>query len=432
MSIIKRIIGVGGISLIAAISSQAFASGYKLEFQSPSVLADGGDAAVVEDVGTNWYNSAGLVYLPRQITLSNIDVYESTHFYGSSFAPSPFGLSDFRGHGSVSSHINVNAPAYHIGYPIQSNCLGCFALGFSLVPTWGLLENYGENSFLRYDLTRVYTRTLDLSPSIAWKVNNWFSLGIGPDFDYWALQQKQHVRTQPITLEDSKQRVSSQSWAYGMHIGVLLRVNECTRVGLNYRSRITHNLHGYSDFDLSDIAAYESRHFRVSIPHPATTSVSFYRDMTPCWAMMGTLTYDQWNAIDNLHGRNLIQPPTAANPRGLINITIPQNFHNTFDLSIGTHYKPCETWLLRASIKYEESPTKARTRDINFPDGYKLGFNFGARYNLTRCVALDFIYAHVFTGNATIHLTDANTGVHTSGHSATGIDLAGAQLVWSL
>lgn len=427
-SIIKRIVGVGTFGLVAFLSSQANAAGYKLEFQSPSVLADGGDAAVVEDAGTNWYNSAGLVFLPRQIAFSNINLYENTHFHGRVFAPSPFGLSDFNRRGTVSSHTDCNVPAYHVGFPLSP----CWALGFSLVPTWGLMENYGENSFARYNLTRIYTRTLDLSPSIAWRINRWFSVGGGPDFDYWTVQQKQHVRTQPITLNDSRQRISAQSWAYGAHIGFLFRYDECTRFGLNWRSRITHNLHGYSDFDLRDIAAFETHRFSVVIPHPATTSFSFYRDMTPCWAMMGTITYDQWRMIQNLHGRRFIQPPSPGNPSGLIQITIPQNYHNTFDLSIGTHYRPSCNWLLRASIKYEQTPVSTKRRDINFPDGEKLGFNFGARYQMTKCVALDFIYAHVFTNKVNIHLTAPVTEVHTSGHSTTRIDLAGAQLVWDL
>lgn len=426
-SIIKRIVGLGGIGLMAAFSTQVQASGYKLEFQSPSVLADAGDAAVVEDVGTNWYNSAGLVYLPRQITVSSIEMNQRTHFNGTVFAPNIFNDNFFE-RGGVTSHNTVALPAMHAGYPINN----CWAVGMSVVPAWGLLENYGENAFTRYNLTRVYTRTLDLAPSISWRINNWFSIGAGPDFDYWAIQQRNHIRTQPLTLNDSRSRISTESWAYGGHIGALYRYDDCTRFGINFRSRITHNLKGYSTFDLRDIASFETSKFRVSIPHPASTSASFYHDMNPRWAMMGTLTYDQWSAIDNLAGRNYIQPPNIFNPTGLINVTIPQNYHNTFDMSLGTHYKLNDRWLLRGSIKYEQTPTMARTRDINFPDGEKLGLNLGARYQFTNCIALDMIVAHVFTRQVRIDNTSVVTGVVTRGHMDTRIDLAGAQLVWDV
>lgn len=427
-SIIKRVVSLGGVSLVAALSSQVYASGYRLEFQSPSVLADAGDAAVVEDVGTNWYNSAGLVRLPRQIAIGGTYVSQRSNFRGESIAPSVVPGNTFFGSGSVTSHPSVVLPSYHVGYPLNR----CWALGFSVVPSWGLMENYGETSFVRYNLTKIYTRTIDLSPSISWRINRWFSVGAGPDFDYWTVQQKRNVNTAGFTLHDSKQRVSAQSWAYGAHFGALFQYDDCTRFGINYRSRITHNLKGHSQFELNDIENFETHKFHVTLPHPATTSFSFYRDMTPCWALMGTISYDQWGSNLNLHGKNFIQPPSVNNPSGLFSITIPQNYHNTIDLGLGIHYRAACNWLLRASVKWLQTPVPTKTRDINFPDGEKLGINLGARYQLANCVAMDMIVAHVFTSKVNYHLTAPVSNVYTKGYSNTSINLIGAQLVWDV
>src|SRR5205809_1999786 len=112
---IKRILRLSGFGLIAILSSQTYAAGYKLEFQSASVLADAGEAAVVEDAGTNWYNSAGIVYLPQQLAVSSIDLYSRTRFSGSVFAPSLSG-AHFSGSGSASSNSNVMLPGIHYVY----------------------------------------------------------------------------------------------------------------------------------------------------------------------------------------------------------------------------------------------------------------------------------------------------------------------------
>lgn len=428
-SIIKRIVGFGGVSLIAAFSSQVYASGYRLEFQSPSVLADAGDAAVVEDVGTNWYNSAGLVRLPRQIAVAGTYVTQRTNFKGQSIAPSFLPDNTFFGSGSVTSHPSVVLPAYHVGFPLNR----CWALGFSFVPSWGLMENYGDTSFVRYNLVKIYTRTIDLAPSISWRINRWFSVGGGPDFDYWTVQQKRNVNTAGITLSDSRQRISAQSWAYGAHFGLLFQYDDCTRFGINYRSRITHNLKGYSEFEVGDdLLKFETHRFHVTLPHPATTAFSFYRDMTPRWSLMGTLTYDQWGSLMNLHGKNFILPPSVLNPTGLVNITIPQNYHNTIDLGLGIHIRANCNWLLRASVKWLQSPVPTKTRDINFPDGRKLGINLGARYQLTNAVAMDMIVAHVFTSRVNYRNLAPVSNVYTKGHTTTGINLVGAQLVFDV
>src|SRR5579871_5584338 len=83
----KRIIGSCVVGLMTAWSFQAGAAGYKMEFQSASTLADSGDAAVVEDAGTNWYNSAGLVLLPQQLAMSGIEIYQHTKYSGTVTAP---------------------------------------------------------------------------------------------------------------------------------------------------------------------------------------------------------------------------------------------------------------------------------------------------------------------------------------------------------
>src|ERR1700678_4263114 len=92
---LKWILSLSGIGLVAALSANVQAAGYKLEFQSASVLADAGEAAVVEDAGTNWYNSAGLVLLPQQLVLSAIDLYAPTTFSGTETAPSTLSALPF-------------------------------------------------------------------------------------------------------------------------------------------------------------------------------------------------------------------------------------------------------------------------------------------------------------------------------------------------
>lgn len=420
---LKRILSIGGLGLIAICSSSTFAAGYRLEFQSPSVLADAGDAAVVEDAGTNWYNSAGLVYLPQQAVVSSIELYEKAAFKGTATAPSIFGIGPpYTATGQATSYSFVGLPAIHYSMPYKDR----YAFGLSIVPAWGLLEDYGPSSVLRYDLERIYTRTIDISPSVAIKINKQWSIGFGPDAHYWYLTSKTHVRTQPVTNSDSISRFSTDDWAYGGHIGILFRPDDATRVGLNYRSKITMGMTGYSDFAFPDGPSLESNTFLLHIPLPPTTSLSAYHDMSPCWALMGTITYDQWSVIRNLHGQGFIGPRG-----GRSGVNVPQDFHNTFDISFGSHYKLNDKILLRGSLKYEQTPTNDAHRDVNFPDAEKLGINLGARYQMTKCVAVDLIYAHVFTRTVPINVTNV-FGANTNGRSDTAIDLAGAQLVWNI
>lgn len=440
--IIKKLAGYSGLGLVAVLSSQAHASGYRMEFQSPSVLADAGEAAVIEDAGTNWYNSAGLVYLPQQLAASLIDVYAPTSFSGNVNAPSsinaiaPALASNFSASGSASSHPNSALPAFHYALPLSDR----YAVGISMAPAWGFAEDYGEHSLVRYSITKVYTKTIEISPSFAMKINDQWSFGLGPDFHYFSVQSRFHVRTQGNGLvpgvgtpNDSISRYSADNWGFGGHGGLLFRLNDRTRIGLNYRTKMVMDLSGYSDFALNQIASYETGNFKVGIPLPPTTTVSVYHDVTPTWALMGTLAYDQWNVLKNYHAKNFIQPPTSTNPSGIIpDVVLPQYMGNTVDASIGTHYKWNEKLMLRGSLKYQTTPTQNQYRALNFPDGIKLGVNVGARYQYNAKLAFDFIYAHVFVRTMPINDINPVTGSTAIGQSRTSIDLAGGQIVWNI
>lgn len=444
---LKKLLQLSGLGLATVLSTHVYSSGYRLEFQSASILADSGEAAVVEDAGTNWYNAAGLVYLPQQLVGSVINVYAPTTFSGNVTAPStlnqlgplvsPF-ANNFAANGSASSHSDSLLPAIHYALPISPH----WALGLSIVPAWGFTEDYGESSLVRYNQTRIYTKTIDISPSVAFKVNDHWSFGLGPDFHYFSAESKTHVRTQGTspqtfpfigTVGDSISRFSADDWGYGGHIGALYRFDDATRVGLNYRSKIMMRLEGFSDFGLDNLDFFESNTFKLGIPLPPTTTLSFYRDITPCWALMGTLAYDQWSVLRDYHAKNYIQPPTPTNPSGIVpDVVVEQHMHNTFDLGIGTHYKFNEKWMLRANIKYLQTPTINDFRNVNFPDGPKLGFQIGTRYQINPCLAMDLLYGHVFIKTVGINDVNPVSNAISNGRSRTSIDLVGGQFVWNL
>lgn len=418
------------LGLMTAWSVQANAAGYKMEFQSAATLADSGDAAVVEDAGTNWYNSAGLVYVPQQLALSGIEIYQHTKFSGTVIAPNIPGLPvppGFNQTSTTNSYPNAYLPAVHYAYPFRDR----WAAGISIVPAWGLMEDYG-NAFLRYNLTRLYTKTIDVAPSLALRINDQWSVGLGPDFHYFSVESKSAARTQVLgTPSDSLSRYSADHWNEGWHAGALFRLDDATRFGLNYRSRIVMHLQGYSSFGMNGVGSFETNRFSVNIPLPPTTSFSIYHDMTAKWAMMGTVSYDQWGIVNAYNAHNYQSISPVGTPI-LVDAASPQNMSNTFDWGLGTHYQLNKQWMLRANVKYEPTPTNSRDRDVNFPDGDKLGFQIGARYQINKKLMLDLVYGHVFVRQENIGLVNPVTAVATNGHVNTSIDLAGAQLVWNI
>lgn len=423
----KIIIGLSTLGLLTSLSPSAFASGYRLEFQSPSTLADAGNAAVINDASTNFYNSAGLVYLPPQIVGSLIDLQTNTSFTGTT-TPGLLGPGITMS-GTAHSSPNSMLPAYHVSFPLSER----LALGLSVVPTWGLSEFYGNDSIARYSLINVGTKTIDIAPSVAYKLNNQWSFGAGPDFNYFQIWSKTNSFTAPFgTMGDGFARYSAEDWNTGYHLGALFRMNDTTRFGINYRSKIVMNVEGWSSFYANGgiINGLSTNNlFSVNFPMPAVTEFSAYHDMSPVWALMGTIAWDQWSVLNTYHGNNYAQP-VGFTP-SMILVNLPQNMHDTIDLSVGTHYILNDKWLLRGSFKYEPSPLSNAYRSLANPDAPKYGINLGARYTLSKKIAFDFVYAHVFTPSVSVNDLNPVTGATAIGTSRTRLDLVGASVVWN-
>ncbi len=435
---------VPGILTTLPLTTQA--GGYKLEFQSVSVMGGGGDAAVLEDASTNWYNSAGNVYMPKQLALSSFDLYIPTTFTGTATAPSPydaalphppfplFGFSS--GLASASANTNTIIPSMHATYPLSER----FALGLSVVPAWGFRENYGSHSILRYTLQSIYTRTFDVEPSLAIKLNNQWSIGLGPDFNYFTVQSEASARTEgplppfvppgvpPGTAGDSIQRFTGEQWKTGWHLGLLLRQSDATRIGLNYRSPIIMHLQGDSSLAIFHGPTITSNNFSISVPLPAVTTLSIYHDFNPIFAMTGTIAYDQWSINNAYHAKNVVTLSSTGTPT-TVNVDIPQNFGDTVDFSVGAHLKVTEKLMLRGLVKFVDSPTNNADRDVNFPDAPKLGFHFGSRYQITKNLDLDLVYGHAFVWQEPINSTNPLTFANANGHVRSHVDFIGGQFV---
>jgi long-chain fatty acid transport protein len=419
---VAALIKVVSFSSIAIMATQAYAAGYRSESQSVSTLASSGDAAVIEDASTNWYNSAGLNYLPQQLVLSSIVIYAPTKFSGTVVAPQLDGGA-YMATGKASSHPSHFIPAMHYARPINER----LAFGISVVPAWGLSNDYGEQSIARYSLVNVKSRSIDIAPSLAYKLNDHFSIGAGPDVNYFSVNSKAHVRTQGAsgTANDSYINYEAHDWAYGGHIGLLYRVDDDTRFGINYRSKLVMHLRGDSEFQLDNLQNFANNDLKLLLPLPPVTTLSAFHRLNSQWAMLATIAYDQWNVIKTYRVENLQQPSGTAN------VILPQYMRNTFDVGMGAHYQYSENVLLRGSFKYQMTPVVNQNRGLQFPDGNKLGINVGSRMQLNKKLALDLLYSHVFVNETTVNDQNPLSHAQAIGKARSSIDLVGAQLVWN-
>ncbi len=452
----KHVVSLPNLSkvslLLVALYGHAFASSFALghEYSTTEVgLAGAGGAAYAQDATTNYSNPAGLVNLKNpEFVAGGTIIDSSAQFSGqacggaSTLGAGACNLTPASANGGTTSFV----PEFSYGMPITDRLFA----GISVTAPFGLATNYGDDTALRYQATKSTIETININPNIAFKFTDQFSVGAGINAQYMNADLDSYSNLSPNptatpiltplgvfpgTIQyptDSQLKNSAADWGWGWDVGGLYQFSPGSRIGLMYRSAVQHTLDGSSKYSggggqatidgFGVVAAQPYPTFKtdtsIDIKLPAVTTASFYQDLTPQWALLGTVNYTQWNSIQNItlndiaflntSSTSLIAPPLA---RPSVN---PQNFDNTWTYALGTEYKLTEAWTLRAGGAYDQSPINNTDRTVRLPDSNRWTGAVGAGYRINQYVKVDAAYSHIWFDDAPINQPGAGVSQYTS------------------
>ncbi|MDB6096919.1 MAG: long-chain fatty acid transporter [Francisellaceae bacterium] len=409
------------LSLVAVtgISQTAFASGFALNEHNVSNLglAYAGTASMANDASTNFYNAAGLVKLGHQnLVLSSVGIITDAKFIPSSANAtdgSPMALSTVKPRGSAV------VPAFHYAQQLNDKV----ALGLTLNSPFGLETKYADTTVARYAATRSEIRTLNISPSIAFKIDEHTSVGVGADALQLRAWLNAAIGNGTIAL-DGYQNNYAKRWGYGWHAGVLSEFQN-TKIGLAYRSQIKIKAQGSRHQKRNAFAAETVQSLKSTIKLPDMATFSVYQDLNSEWAMTADLQWTHWAKFKQLVLNISDATQTITN----------EQFKNAYRASLGALYKWDNEWTLKAGLSLDKTPVRAQYRTARLPDSDRIWLALGARYQVNEEVALDFGYAHLFFKKASLAdrgPTVPHYPIQLNGKYKTSANLIGIQLTWNL
>lgn len=440
----KVILTIGLSCALFGFSSGGFASAFQLFEQNAVNLGDfgAGGAAIAEDASTAYFNPAGMIRIPnQQLVLSGDEVITDIKFSGTNTWTSPLlpGFAFSETQKNIQGGNSNFIPAAHYVAPMCD----WLVLGFSAAVPFDLETSYPLNSALRYSATETQLKAIDYSPSVAFKINNHFSLGVG--FDPVRLNlELDSVTGLPTTPNnpvffDSISESYGKAWGYGWHAGALFQSCLGTRVGLAYHSKLNFNIDGDSRLagPLANGGTFFTNQFETHLTLPPTTTLSVYQDINPCWAADASVNFTQWSmfnqslALHNVQAAT-VDPITRITTPVLINPAIPEHFRNTWRFAVGASYRPIKCLLLRAGLGVDQAPTNNTDRTVRIPDANRYATAIGAHYQATKTMGFDVGWTHIFmhdtsVNSSTVMGTQISTAVGTYRNHA---DLIGAQFTW--
>lgn len=434
-------------------TASAHGAGFALIEQGVSGLGNGfaGGSAIAEDASTVFFNPAGMTRLGDTEYLAGLHiVYPTTEYKssGSSYVDFPLGDVPLRGgEGGEAGETGV-APNFYYVRRLNSDLV--FGLGVNA--PFGLATDYEDGWEGRYHALRSEVLTININPSLAWKVNDRLSLGAGVNFQYAEVPELSNaldyaqicngIATQhpdpsyrlsaasctgAPTSNDGKVKLDGEDWSMGFNLGLLYEFSDATRVGLAYRSRVEHELDGSADFTntptgLSNLGIFVDDGVSADITLPEMISLSAYHELDSRWAIMGDITWTRWDRFDELRVK------FDNNPQS--DLVTPEEWDNSTRYSVGLSYRYNDRWTLRTGVAYDETPIpSAELRTPRIPGNDRRWLAFGASYRYSDNLQFDVGYAHLFVNDTPINNTTP-TNATLVGEFESSVDILSAQLRW--
>ncbi|HEY7639848.1 MAG TPA: outer membrane protein transport protein [Steroidobacteraceae bacterium] len=448
------------VSLIL-IPPAAGASGFALLEQSASRLgtAFAGTAAAADDATTLFFNPAGMTALSQSegvISASGIDI--GSQFRNDNSVPAfaqPLG-----GSGGDAGSWNF-VPAAYFALPAGDG----LAFGIGVNAPFGLKLVYDDRWIGRFQALRSEITTLNINPSVAYRIGERFSLGAGIDYQRLEAELTNDVNYSAVVAQGVQQlvgagqlppangaaivaanagltgraRVRGDDDAWGFNVGALFEVSDHTQIGLAYRSSIDYTVRGTISFDApigaepvgSGIIAAASAAgaplsaspVRVDLKLPDSATLSLEHRFGEKYALLADAAWTGWSSIQELR---------IVRDSGTTVSVTPERWKDTWRYALGATYAMNDRLTLRAGVAFDETPVPDATRTPRLPDTDRTWLALGARWQPSTALLMDFGYAHLFSDTVPLNQDAGNvaTSALLDGQQHSDIDIVSAQLVY--
>jgi long-chain fatty acid transport protein len=254
--------------------------------------------------------------------------------------------------------------------------------------------------------------TTDVNPQIAYKINDWISIGAGFQAVYMETRQTVGANLPPAAPVIAQ--LKGNSWGFGFNLGVTLKPMDGTEIGVGYRSFVREGLKG----NLSGLSPLANP---VSAPLtlPDTLTVGVRQRVSPQLTLLAGVEWTNWSreqalTITSLGGQ--------LAPAGVVVRTIPLNYRDGWMFSLGGEYQINPAWTARAGLAYEQSPITDTNRNVTLLDSDRVWASIGASFKVNEKLKLDASYAHVSyqSGKITMPATLTNPLTYNGTSSASG------------
>ena len=393
-------------ALLALCCQQAEAGGLMLyEIGTDNTgLANAGAAARAQGPSTIASNPAGMSYLPgTQITAGLQVLYGDLSFDRDSNTNVP-------GSGSGNALDPIPGGSFFVTHQLDDH----WSVGFGQYGDFGLAENYDNNWSGRYFAQNASVLGVSMVPSVAYRFNDQWSVGIGVKAMYGMLKADTAIDRSPFGLTDRSDgqfKYRDNDWGFGANVGVIYAPQPGTRLGLTYTSKVDLNFEDKLDVkgDGPLLRRLDNANTQLDMTVPQTVTLSLFQQLDRQWALLASVNWQDWSEF----GQVGVQVDTTAN--NAQSTTIDANYKDTWHLSLGAQYQATQQLLWNVGVAYDSSAVSDSNRTVTVPMAESWRIATGATYALNKDTDVNVSWAMVWLGDMPVDQSKTVSGDRISG-----------------
>ncbi|MGI9302858.1 MAG: OmpP1/FadL family transporter [Gammaproteobacteria bacterium] len=384
-------------ALLLTMSQQALAAGFQITEQTITGLGRGFAASGIagDDVGDLFYNPAGIVLQPKyNLQAGGTFITAGTEFDNRGSNQELLTATGFVTVPSTGSGDDggKNALVPNIYYTMDLNPQLKFGVG--VTAPFGLATEYSREWIGRYHAVESELKTIDVIPTLAYRVSPYVTLGAGVIAQYAEATLSQAVFVPGAG--DAFAEVTGDDFSFGYNLGVMIEPTSTTRLGLAFRSKVRQEIEGDRTVSGTPGGARDGVvDASANVDLPETIYAGFVHELLPKWDLLLGARWTRWSRLPELRISFADGSPDAVTPL---------RWENSWTLSVGTRYDISSHWTLRAGYIYDESPVPGpQFRTPRVPDSDRNWATFGVSYTWSGWT-IDFGYAHIFFDDARVDI----------------------------
>jgi len=451
---------IAGAAILCALPTLSQGSGFALIEMNARGQGNAyaGAAAYTPDASTVYFNPAGMMKLDQDQIAGALHLISPDASFtndGSSAAAilgpaPPGGLGGPLSGPNDDGGANAVVPNFYWVKTINDE----MKFGLGVNAPFGLETSYSDAWVGRYHGVLSDLRTVNINPSLAYRLNEQLSIGGGLNIMLGEVDLSNMVDFGAICIAaaspaaclgpigappqgaDGSAEFSADNFdsiSTGWNLGLMYQISQQTSLGMAYRSEIEMKVKGEVKFDVpvqmtpvfAGSGLFEDGGISAQVDLPASFSFSVAHNVNK-FTWLADATWTGWSSFKEL---KIVYDNPAQSPS-----VTTEDWNDTMRYSVGLDYQYSDQWVLRTGLALDETPVPSKERRTpRLPGNDRTWVSLGATYMHGENMSWDFGYSHLFIDDARIENTlETGTGLDATliGDYDASVDIVSVQFNW--